>query len=614
MSEQKKNKRAMAGDPMGQKNTEKSKDFKATWGKLIAYCKNYMPAMIVALILATIGTVLQIIGPDMLKEMTNEIMVGLPALVDGVAIAGAIDLGAVRNIAFLLVAFYAGSAILSFIQGYMMATVTQKISKNMRTGISTKINKLPLKYFDKTSHGDVLSRVTNDVDTIGQTLNQSIGGLVTAVTMLVGSAFMMFYNNWIMALTAIGTSVLGFVLMGVIMAKSQKYFVQQQQGLGVVNGHIEEIYSGHNVVKAYNASKEAKHFFENVNESLYESGWKSQFMSGLMMPLMMFIGNLGYVAVCVVGAALAMNGTISFGVIVAFMLYIRLFTQPLSQIAQAFQNLQRTSAASERVFEFLDEEELSDESQKIKQLANVKGDVEFRHVKFGYTSEKTIINDFSLNIKAGQKIAIVGPTGAGKTTIVNLLTRFYELDSGEILLDGIPISQVPRENVHEQFCMVLQDTWLFEGTIKENIVYCKQDVTEEQVVAVCKAVGLHHFIQTLPNGYDTLLNDKASLSQGQKQLVTIARAMIQNAPMLILDEATSSVDTRTESLIQEAMDKLTVGRTSFVIAHRLSTIKNADLILVMKDGDVIESGNHRELMEKGGFYAELYNSQFEPAA
>jgi len=614
MSEQKKNKRTMAGDPMGQKNTEKSKDFKATWGKLIAYCKNYMPAMIIALVLATIGTVLQIIGPDMLKEMTNEIMVGLPALVDGVAIAGAIDLGAVRNIAFLLVAFYAGSAILSFIQGYMMATVTQKISKNMRTGISTKINKLPLKYFDKTSHGDVLSRVTNDVDTIGQTLNQSIGGLVTAITMLVGSAFMMFYNNWIMALTAIGTSVLGFILMGVIMAKSQKYFVQQQQGLGVANGHIEEIYSGHNVVKAYNASKEAKRFFENVNESLYESGWKSQFMSGLMMPLMMFIGNLGYVAVCVVGAALAMNGTISFGVIVAFMLYIRLFTQPLSQIAQAFQNLQRTSAASERVFEFFDEEELSDESQKIKQLTNVKGDVEFRHVKFGYTSEKTIINDFSLNIKAGQKIAIVGPTGAGKTTIVNLLTRFYELDSGEILLDGIPISQVPRENVHEQFCMVLQDTWLFEGTIKENIVYCKQDVTEEQVVAACKAVGLHHFISTLPNGYDTLLNDKASLSQGQKQLVTIARAMIQNAPMLILDEATSSVDTRTESLIQEAMDKLTVGRTSFVIAHRLSTIKNADLILVMKDGDVIESGNHKELMEKGGFYAELYNSQFEPAA
>ncbi|MGL6217811.1 MAG: ABC transporter ATP-binding protein, partial [Lacrimispora sphenoides] len=453
-----------------------------------------------------------------------------------------------------------------------------------------------------------------DVDTIGQSMNQSIGNLVTSVTMLVGTAIMMFYNNWIMALTAVGSSVFGFIIMGVIMSKSQKYFVQQQEDLGVANGHIEEVYSGHNVVKAYNGGKEARCFFENVNESLYNSGWKSQFMSGLMMPLMTFIGNFGYVAVCVVGAALAMNGTISFGVIVAFMLYIRLFTQPLSQIAQAFQNLQRTAAASERVFEFFDEEELSDESQKAKKLTNVKGDVEFRHVKFGYTPEKTIINDFSAQIKAGQKIAIVGPTGAGKTTMVNLLMRFYELDGGEILLDGIPISQVPRENVHEQFCMVLQDTWLFEGTIKENIIYSKPEVTDEQVIAACKAVGLHHFIRTLPQGYDTLLNDRASLSQGQKQLVTIARAMIQNAPMLILDEATSSVDTRTEILIQEAMDKLTVGRTSFVIAHRLSTIKNADLILVMKDGDIIESGNHKELLEKGGFYAELYNSQFEPAA
>jgi len=604
----------MAGGPMGRGGVEKPKNFKSTWGKLIAYCKHYMPAMIIALVLATMGTVLQIIGPEQLKEMTNEIMKGLPGLVDGVSIAGAIDLTAVKSIAFLLVAFYVGSTLLSFIQGYMMATVTQKISKNMRTGISKKINKLPLKYFDRVSHGDVLSRVTNDVDTIGQSMNQSIGSLVTSITLFVGSAFMMFYNNWILALTAIATSLLGFLFMGVIMAKSQKYFVQQQAGLGVANGHIEEIYSGHNVVKVYNAGPEAKRFFENVNEGLYESGWKSQFMSGLMMPFMMFIGNLGYVSVCVVGAALAMNGTISFGVIVAFMLYIRLFTQPLSQLAQAFQNLQRTAAASERVFEFFDEEELSDESKKTKQLANVNGEVEFRQVKFGYTPEKTIINDLSLKINAGQKVAIVGPTGAGKTTIVNLLMRYYELDSGEILLDGVPISQVPRENVHEQFCMVLQDTWLFEGTIKENIVYCKQGVTEEQVVAVCKAVGLHHFISTLPHGYDTLLNDKTSLSQGQKQLVTIARAIIQNAPMLILDEATSSVDTRTEILIQEAMDQLMVGRTSFVIAHRLSTIKNADLILVMKDGDVIESGNHQELMEKGGFYAELYNSQFEPAA
>jgi ATP-binding cassette subfamily B protein len=593
---------------------EKPKNFKETWGKLIAYCRNYMPVVVVALVLAAIGTVLQIIGPDKLKEMTNEIMKGLPALVNGKPISGAIDFAAVENIAFLLVAFYAGSAILSFIQSYMMATVTQKISRNMRTGISRKINRLPLNYFDKVSYGDVLSRVTNDVDTIGMTMNQSIGNMVTSITMFVGSAVMMFYNNWIMALTAIGASIFGFASMSIIMMKSQKYFVRQQNDLGAANGHVEEVYSGHNVVKAYNGGKEARRVFEKVNQNLFDSGWKSQFMSGLMMPLMGFIGNFGYVAVCVVGAALAMNGTISFGVIVAFMLYIRLFTQPLSQIAQAFQNLQRTAAASERVFEFFDEKELPDESQKAKRLESVKGDVEFRHVKFGYTPDKTIIHDFSAKIKAGQKVAIVGPTGAGKTTMVNLLMRFYELDGGEILLDGIPESQVRRENVHEQFGMVLQDTWLFEGTIKENIVYCKQGVTDEQVIAACKAVGLHHFIKTLPHGYDTPLNDKANLSQGQKQLVTIARAMIQNAPMLILDEATSSVDTRTELLIQEAMDKLTRGRTSFVIAHRLSTIKNADLILVMKDGDIIESGSHKELLAQGGFYADLYNSQFEPAA
>ncbi len=607
-----------AGGPMGPGPmggvAEKPKNFKETWGKLIAYCKNYMPAVVVALVLAAIGTVLQIVGPDKLKEMTNEIMKGLPALVNGKQLLGAIDLSAVKSIAFLLVAFYAGSTVLSFIQSYMMATITQKISKNMRTGISQKINRMPLKYFDKVSYGDVLSRVTNDVDTIGMTMNQSIGNLVTSITMFVGSAIMMFYNNWIMALTAIGSSIFGFAFMSIIMMKSQKYFVRQQNDLGAANGHVEEVYSGHNVVKVYNGGKEAKKFFENVNQNLFDSGWKSQFMSGMMMPFMAFIGNFGYVAVCVVGAALAMNGTISFGVIVAFMIYIRLFTQPLSQIAQAFQNLQRTAAASERVFEFFDEEELSDESQKAKRLENVKGDVEFRHVKFGYTPDKTIIHDFSAKIKAGQKVAIVGPTGAGKTTMVNLLMRFYELDSGEILLDGIPESQVRRENVHEQFGMVLQDTWLFEGTIKENIIYCKQGVTDGQVIAACKAVGLHHFIKTLPHGYDTPLNDKANLSQGQKQLVTIARAMIQNAPMLILDEATSSVDTRTELLIQEAMDKLTQGRTSFVIAHRLSTIKNADLILVMKDGDIIESGSHLELLAQGGFYADLYNSQFEPAA
>ena len=593
---------------------EKPKNFRETWVKLAVYCKNYIPVVIVAMILAALSTVLQIIGPDKLKEITNEIMKGMPAITNGVPFLGSIDLNAVKSIAFLLMIFYAVSAVINFMQGYMMATITQKISKKMRTGISKKINRLPLKYFDKTSFGDILSRVTNDVDTIGQTMHQSIGTLVTSTTMFIGAAIMMFYNNWIMALTAICSSILGFAFIGLITSKSQKYFVRQQKNLGEINGHVEEIYSGHNVVKAYNGGKAAKLTFEKMNLNLFESGWKSQFLSGLMMPLMHFIGNFGYVAVCVVGASLAMKGTVSFGVIVAFMIYIRLFTQPLSQLAQAFQSMQRTAAASERVFEFFEEEEMDDESQKAKRLGNINGNIEFRNVKFGYLPDKTIIHNFSANIKAGQKIAIVGPTGAGKTTIVNLLMRFYELNGGEILLDGIPSSQVPRENVHEQFCMVLQDTWLFDGTIRENIVYCKRDVTDEQVKTACQAVGLHHFIRALPQGYDTPLNDKANLSQGQKQLVTIARAMIQNAPVLILDEATSSVDTRTEHLIQEAMDKLTVSRTSFVIAHRLSTIKNAGLILVMKDGDIIESGNHKELLKKGGFYAELYNSQFEPAA
>lgn len=607
-----------AGGPMSGAGSmgggEKAKDFTGTWGKLIRYCKSYMPAIVVALFLAGLGAVLQIAGPDRLKEMTNEIMKGLPALVNGQPVFGSIDFNSIFNIGIMLVFFYALSAICSFAENFIMATITAKISKNMRTDISQKINKLPLKYFDKTSYGNILSRVTNDVDTIGQTLNQSLDNLVRAITMFAGSLIMMFYTNWILALVALGATGIGFVLLIVIMSRSQKYFKAQQQGLGNINGHIEEIYSGHNVVKAYNGGRKAREIFGSINDSLYESGWKSQFMSGLMQPIMTFIGNFGYVGVCVVGAALAMSGTISFGVIVAFMLYIRLFTQPLSQLAQSMQQLQRTAAASERVFEFFDEEELNDESQKLKKLENIKGDIEFKHVHFGYEKDKPVINDFSAKLKAGQKIAIVGPTGAGKTTLVNLLMRFYEIDSGEICIDGMPINQITRENVHDQFCMVLQDTWLFEGTIKENIVYSKTGVTDEEVVAACKAVGLNHFIRTLPQGYDTVLNDKASLSAGQKQLVTIARAMIQNAPLLILDEATSSVDTRTERIVQQAMDKLTVGRTSFVIAHRLSTIKNADLILVMKDGDIIESGNHKELLEKGGFYTELYNSQFESAA
>ena len=593
---------------------EKPKNFKETWGKLISYCRKYLPFILVALLLSAFGTVLQILGPNQLGNMANEIMVGLPVMVEGVPILGAIDFETVTRIGLLLVFFYVSSLVFNFAQGYIMTTITQRISEKMRSDISQKINKLPLSYFDKTTHGDILSRVTNDVDTIGQTMNQSIGGLVTSITMFLGAAIMMFYNSWILAIVAIVTSSIGFVGMVIIMKKSQPQFVRQQKDLGVVNGHIEEIYSGHQIVKVYNGGAKSKRVFEKINEDLYDSGWKSQFMSGLMMPIMMFIGNFSYVAVCVVGAALAMNGNISFGVIVAFMIYVRLLTQPLSGIAQALQNLQRTAAASERVFELFDEQEMDDESDKVKPLVDVKGNIEFRNVKFGYKEDKTIIHDFNAKISAGQKVAIVGPTGAGKTTIVNLLMRFYELNSGEILIDDTPISKVTRENVHEQFCMVLQDTWLFEGTVRDNIVYCKEDITDEQVKTACKAVGIHHFIKALPNGYDTVLNDKANLSQGQKQLITIARAMIQNAPMLILDEATSSVDTRTEHLIQEAMDKLTVGRTSFVIAHRLSTIKNADVILVMKDGDIIESGSHAELLKQEGFYAELYNSQFESVA
>lgn len=592
---------------------EKAKDFKGTWIKLIHYCKNYIPAVVITLVIASLSAVFQIIGPDKLKDMTDEITKGLPTLINNKPVLGLIDFNAIFNIGILLVFLYALSGIFGFADCFIMATITAKISKNMRKDIFKKINKLPLKYFDKISYGDCISRVTNDVDAIGQTLNQSLDSLVRAITMLAGSLIMMFYNNWILTLVSIGSTVIGFSFMALIMSKSQKYFKLQQQKLGDINGHIEEIYSGHNIVKAYNAGNEAKKTFENINSLLYDSDWKSQFISGLMMPIMMFVGNFSYVAVCVVGAVLAMNDIISFGVIVAFMMYIRLFTHPLSQLAQSMQQMQRTAAASERIFEFLDEKELLDESQKFKKLENIKGDVEFKNVHFGYEKNKTIINNFSAKIKAGQKIAIIGPTGAGKTTIVNLLMRFYEVDGGEICIDNIPINQVTRENVHEQFCMVLQDTWIFEGTIKENIIYSKQNVTNEEVISACKAVGIHHFIQTLPQNYDTVLNDKANLSIGQKQLITIARAMIQDVPLLILDEATSSVDTRTELIVQAAMDKLTHSRTSFVIAHRLSTIKNADMIFVMKDGDIIENGNHKELLKKGGFYSELYNSQFETA-
>ena len=606
----------MPRGPMGRGRgaVEKPQDFGGVMKKLVHFCRHYIPAIIVALVLGAIGTVCQIVGPDKLKDMTNEITKGLPALVNGKPVLGAIDMNAVTHIAWLLVALYVGYAVLCYVQSWMMANVTQRTAQELREAISVKINKLPLKYFDKVSYGDVLSRITNDVDAIGQTLGQSVGSLITSVTLFVGALIMMFYNNVIMTVCAIVSSLVGLLIMGVIMKVSQKYFSRQQIALGDVNGHVEEMYAGHTVVKAYCGEADSIRAFEKYNGDLYDSGWKSQFLSGLMMPLMNFVGNFGYVVVCVVGAVLAMDGKIEFGVIVAFMMYIRLFTQPLSQFAQAFQNLQRCAAASERVFGFLEEPEMADESDKQALLGvngkPVRGDVEFSHVKFGYDPSKTIINDFSASVKSGQKVAIVGPTGAGKTTMVNLLMRFYEISGGSIAIDGVDTKSVPRWNVHDQFSMVLQDTWVFRGTVRENIAYSKPDVTDKQIEDACKAVGLHHYIMSLPNGYDTVLDDKATLSQGQKQLLTIARAMVEDAPILILDEATSSVDTRTEELIQKAMDALTVDRTSFVIAHRLSTIRDADMILVMNHGDIVESGTHEELLAKGGFYADIYNSQF----
>lgn len=593
---------------------EKPQDFGKVMGKLVRFCRKYVPAIIIALVLGAAGTICQIIGPDKLKDMTNEITKGLPAVVHGKPVLNSIDMGAVARIGWLLVVLYVGYALLSYIQSWMMATVTQRTAQELRESISKKINKLPLSYFDKVSYGDVLSRITNDVDAIGQTLGQSLGSLITSATLFVGALVMMFYNNWIMALCAIGSSIIGLIIMMVIMKASQKYFTRQQVALGDVNGHVEEMYAGHTIVKAYNGEADSIRRFERYNADLYDSGWKSQFLSGLMMPLMNFVGNFGYVVVCVVGAALAMDGQIEFGVIVAFMMYIRLFTQPLSQFAQAFQNLQRCAAASERVFGFLEEPEMADESGKQALLGaqghEVHGDVEFSHVRFEYEAGKPIVNDFSASVSSGQKVAIVGPTGAGKTTMVNLLMRFYEIAGGSIAIDGVDTKSVPRWNVHDQFSMVLQDTWIFNGTVRENIAYSKPGVTDEQIISACKAVGLHHYIMSLPNGYDTVLDENSSLSAGQKQLLTIARAMVQDAPILILDEATSSVDTRTEELIQKAMDALTVDRTSFVIAHRLSTIRDADMILVMNHGDVIERGTHEELLAAGGFYADLYNSQF----
>ena len=604
--ENRNNRGGMRGPGMGRRPAEKSKDFKGTWMKIIRYCKRYLAVIVVALICAVAGTILTILGPDKLSDLTKVITEG---------IATGIDMERVKSIGLTLVVFYVGSAILSFGQQFIMATVTQNVTKQLRSDISVKINRLPMAYYNKTSTGDVLSRVTNDVDMISQSMNQSIGNLVSAVALFFGSLIMMFKTNVIMTLTAVIATMIGFGLMSLITSHSQKYFSRQQANLGVLNGHIEEIYSGHTVVKAYNGEKNAKKVFDELNNNLRDSAFKAQSLSGLMQPLMAFIGNFGYVAVCVMGAVLTMKGYIGFEIIVAFMMYIRLFTQPLAQIAQATQSLQSAAAAGERVFAFLGAEEMSDESDKTEKLGKAEGYVDFEHVKFGYEdTDKIIIHDFSAKAKPGQKIAIVGPTGAGKTTLVNLLMRFHEIQSGDIKIDGISTRDMKREEVRSQFCMVLQDTWLFEGTVRENLVYNTENVSEEKIEAACKAVGLDHFIRTLPHGYDTILNDQVSLSQGQKQQLTIARAMIADKPMLILDEATSSVDTRTELQIQKAMDALMQNRTSFVIAHRLSTIKNADLILVLKDGDIIESGNHEELLAKGGFYADLYNSQFDQAS
>ena len=586
----------------GRAPDEKPKSVKSSMADLFKYLKPWYKAIVAALILSLAGTALTLIAPDKMADLTNTIGDGL---------ATGIDMSAIIKAIIIVLTIYVCASLVTCASNYVMITVMQKLAWNMRSSRSEKINRMPLKYFDKVSVGDVLSRITNDVDTVSSALNSSITTLVQAVVQFVGVTIIMFATSGRLALTAIGSSVLGFVFMFSIIKRSRKYFQQQQKNLGDMNGHIEEMYSGHDIVRVYGAVKQAKDEFGRINENLYSSSWKSQFFGGLMQPFMGFIGNFGYVAVCVVGAALTMSGTIRFGTIVAFISYVKLFTNPLTQISQAANSLMSAGAAGERVFGFLNEEEMSDDSMCTAKLDNIRGEVEFDHVRFGYEEDKPVINDFSAKIKPGQKVAIVGYTGAGKTTMVNLLMRFYELWSGQIRIDGVPISEMKRSEIHSMFGMVLQDTWLFEGTYRENIAYGNKDVTDEQVKAACRLVGMDHFIMTLPDGYDTVLSDRSSLSAGQRQLLTIARAMVENAPMIILDEATSSVDTRTEALVQRAMDKLTEGRTSFVIAHRLSTIRDADLILVMDKGDVVESGTHKELLARDGLYRELYNSQFE---
>ena len=645
----------------GSNNFDKANDFRGAMKKLVHYLNKFHTLIIIAFVLSAVSSILSIIAPDHLSNLTDIISDGLTpnisettiteimssdtisledkqefmSIMSGISedsssseifsaidsmpesvqeiVEPKMDFTAIKNIALFLAIIYIASAIFSFFGHYIMATVSNNFAKDLRSKIITKINKLPLRYFDRNSTGDILSRITNDVDTVAQTMSQSIGSLVGAITLLIGSVIMMFVTNWIMAICAIVSSLLGFSIMAIILKKSQKYFIQRQVELGNMNGHIEEVYSGHNVVKVYNGKKQADEKFDTLNEKVFDAIRKSQFLSGLMQPIMAFIGNFSYVVVCVVGALLAMNGYITFGVIVAFIVYVRLFTNPLSQIAQAMTSLQSAAAASERIFEFIEAEEMSDESALTKHLDRdkVKGNITFDHVKFGYDSDRMIIKDFSAKVKPGEKIAIVGPTGAGKTTMVNLLMKFYEINSGDIKIDGVSINELTRENVHDLFTMVLQDTWVFNGTVRENIVYNRENVSDYELKQVCKVVGVDHFIKSLPNSYDTIIEDNDSISSGQKQLMTIARGMLDNAPFLILDEATSNVDTRTEELVQKAMDKLMEGRTSFIIAHRLSTIKNADLILVMNEGNIIEQGSHDELMKQNGFYASLYNSQFE---
>lgn len=593
--------------PMNMQSTDKAKNMKKALKTILGYCKKYWVLLVVAIVCAALSAVLSVIGPNYISDLTDTIQ-------NGISAAGVnIDLSAVTTIGFTLIGIYAASIIANYVQHYIMTHVSCKVGKQMRSDISGKINRVPLKYFDTHNYGDTLSRVTNDVDTVTQSLNNSIGSLVTATATLIGCIVMMFVTQPIMAATAIASSLIGFALMLVVMGRSQKYFNARQKSLAEVSDHIEEYYAGQSIVRAYNSEDKGLEAFRSRNEKLRKHTFKAEFLSSLMQPIMSFVGNFGYVAVCIVGAALAFNGTIKFSVVVAFMMYVRLFTSPLSQIAQGFSSLQSAAAASERVEEFLSEEELSDESGKTPKLTNVKGDVAFEHISFGYSPEKTVIHDFSINVRAGQKVAIVGPTGAGKTTIVNLLMRFYELNGGSIQVDGIPLTETTRENVHDTFGMVLQDTWLFEGTVRENLTYGKYRVSDDDLMRILKACGLKHFVNTLPQGLDTVLNDNVTISAGQKQLMTIARAMVENAPLLILDEATSSVDTRTELMIQSAMDKLTQGRTSFVIAHRLSTIRDADLIIYMQDGDIKETGTHDELLNKNGLYAELYNSQFAAA-